>query len=123
MSQILLIDDDATQLRVREVILRAAGFGVAIATTLDSAVALLRSAANQFSLLISDHFLTGGTGVDIVREVRSFLPGLPIIIISGMPDLETEYEGLNVIVRQKPIPPPELIELIREQVQASAKHD
>jgi DNA-binding NtrC family response regulator len=114
-----LIDDNATQLRIREAILRASGFAVSIATSAESAIALLRSAPRQFGLVISDHFLTGATGVDVVRHVRSFLPKIPIVIISGMADLESEYEGLNVIVRQKPIPPPELIELVHSQLRAA----
>jgi hypothetical protein len=36
-----------------------------------------------------------------------------------MGDLEPEYEGLNVIVRQKPIPPPDLIALVRSQLLAA----
>ena len=114
-----MIDDNATQLGVREAILRDSGFGVAIATTAESAVAMLRSAPHQFGLIISDHFLTGATGVDVVRQVRSFLPRIPIVIISGMPDLEPEYEGLNVMVRQKPVPPPELIALAHSQLPAA----
>jgi DNA-binding response OmpR family regulator len=119
LSQILLLDDDATQLGVREAILRASGFTVAVATSAESAIALLRSAPKQFGLVISDHFLTGATGVDVVRQVRSLLPHIPIVIISGMPDLEPEYEGLDVIVRQKPMPPPELIALVRSQLHAA----
>jgi len=114
-----LIDDNATQLGVREAILRASGFAVAIATSAESALALLHSGPRQFGLVISDHFLTGATGVDIVRQVRTFLPQIPIVIISGMPGLEPEYEGLNVIVRQKPIPPPELIALVQTQLPAA----
>lgn len=114
-----MIDDNATQLGVREAILRSSGFAVAIATSAESATALLRSSPQQFSLIISDHFLTGATGVDVVRQVRSFLPEVPIIIISGMPGLEPEYEGLDVIVRQKPISPPDLIALVRTQLSAA----
>ena len=119
MKQILLIDDDATQLTVRESIFRASGFSVAIATNAESALALLRVEPRKFGLIISDHFLTGATGVDIVRQVRSFLPEIPIVIVSGMPDLDSEYEGLNVVLRQKPIPPPELISLARTQLNAA----
>jgi len=119
LSQILLLDDDATQLGVREAVLRASGFTVAVATSAESAIALLRLTPNQFGLVISDHFLTGATGVDVVRQVRSFLPQTPIVIISGMPDLEVEYEGLSVIVRQKPLPPAELIALVRSQLHAA----
>jgi DNA-binding response OmpR family regulator len=116
LKQILLIDDDATQLGVREAILRASGFAVAIATSAESGIALLRVAPRQFGLIISDHFLAGATGVDIVRRVRSFLPQIPIVIISGMSGLESEYAGLDVVVRQKPLPPPELIGLAHDHL-------
>ncbi len=99
--------------------MRASGFDVAFANSAESAVVLLRSAPLQFGLIISDHFLTGTTGVDVVRQVRSFLPLIPIVIISGMLDLAPEYEGLNVIVRQKPIPPPDLIALASSQFRAA----
>jgi len=112
-QQILLIDDSAIQLRVRETILRSAGFTVSAATTAESALALLRSSPDMFGLVITDHLLSGITGVEIVRQLRTFLPDIPVVVISGLPELEAEYEGLNVIVRQKPVPPPELIELAR----------
>ena len=116
MSQILLIDDDLTQLRVRETILRSAGFDVALATNGDSALSSLKSSPQDFGMVITDHFLSEGTGVDLVRRIRAFLPDLPVIVFSGMPDLDSEYDGLNVIVRQKPLPPPELISLIQTYV-------
>jgi len=104
---------------VREAILRASGFAVALATSAASALALLRSTPHEFGLIVSDHFLAGATGVDVVRQVRSFLPHIPIVVISGMSDLDSEYEGLNVILRQKPFPPPELIALATSQLQGS----
>jgi len=36
-----------------------------------------------------------------------------------MPEAEKEYEGLNVVFRQKPCPPPELIELVKSAVRNS----
>ena len=35
-------------------------------------------------------------------------------MLSGLPDAEMEYEGLNVAFRLKPLPPAELIELVRD---------
>lgn len=96
--------------------MRDAGFIVDVATNAESAIALLRSSPESFGLVITDHFLPGGTGVDVVQQLRAFLPNMPVIVISGMPELDSEYEGLDVVVRQKPIPPPELIELIRTYI-------
>jgi hypothetical protein len=30
---------------------------------------------------------------------------MPVIVLSGLPDAEEEYEGLNVAFRMKPLPP------------------
>lgn len=113
MTQVLLLDDNPTQLRVREAILRAAGMMVSVATTVESAVALMRSASDHFGAVVTDHYLEGQTGVDFVRQLRSFNETIPVVVLTGMPGIDEEYEGLNARVRQKPLPPDELISLVR----------
>ena len=115
MGQVLLIDDNPVQLRVRETILRGAGFQVSIATTAESAIAILRT-AKQFGVIVTDHVLPGASGADFVRELRKVDPATPVVVVSGMPDVASEYDGLNAVVRQKPLPPQELIELVRERM-------
>src|SRR5512143_1644966 len=109
VSQVLLIDDNPIQLRVRETILRSAGFQVSIATTAESALSLLRVAANHFGVIVTDHVLPGASGAEFVRELRKVDAETPVVVVSGMPDVAEEYEGLNAVVRQKPLPPQELI--------------
>ena len=116
MSQVLLIDDNPIQLRVRETILRGAGFQVSIATTAESALSLLRVAANHFGVIVTDHVLPGASGADFVRELRKVDAETPVVVVSGMPDVSEEYEGLHAVVRQKPLPPQELIQLVRERM-------
>jgi DNA-binding NtrC family response regulator len=118
LSQVLLIDDNPIQLRVRETILRGAGFQVSIATTAESALAVLKTAANKFGVIVTDHVLPGASGADFVRELRRVDPTTPVVVVSGMPDVAEEYVGLNAVVRQKPLPPQELIELVRERMPA-----
>ncbi len=96
-------------------ILRGAGFQVSIATSAESALALLRS-TDGFRLIITDHVLPGTNGAEFVRELRKVNTTTPVLVISGMPGLEEEYEGLDATVRQKPIPPPELIQLAHERL-------
>ncbi len=121
-KRILLIDDNPLQLRTREMILREAGFLVDVATTADAALALLNSEplASNIGTVVTDHVLTGASGADLVRELRQSHPRLPVIVITGMPGAEEEYEGLNVQFRPKPCPPPELISLVRACLQARA---
>jgi DNA-binding response OmpR family regulator len=51
--------------------------------------------------------------VELVRAIREIRPGMPVIVITGMPDAEEQYEGLDVTFRVKPLRPPEFIALVR----------
>ena len=101
------------QLSVRETILRDAGFQVSIATSAESALAVLRTAGQHFGVIVTDHVLPGASGAEFVRQLRELKPDVPVIVVSGMPDVDDEYAGSNAVVRQKPLPPPELIQLVR----------
>lgn len=116
MRRVLLIDDSPLQLRVREAVLRDAGFEVVIATTAESAHALLRteSLGSSIGVIVTDHILPGASGADFVRQLRRVQPYVPVIVITGLPEAESEYDGLGVVFRQKPCPPPELIALVRD---------
>ncbi len=121
MNAILLIDDDPLQLRTREQILRQAGVEVHIATAGDSAVALLRSPLGKVvRAVVSDHLMPGLSGPELVRQLHAAHPGVAVIISSGLPDAEDEYEGLDVIFLQKPTPPMELIRAVRSCLQHKA---
>ena len=119
LNQVLLIDDNPVQLRVRETILRGAGFQVSIATTAESALAVLKTAANKFGVIVTDHVLPGASGAEFVRQLRRVDPTTPVVVVSGMPDVAEEYDGLNAVVRQKPLPPQELIQLVSERMRES----
>jgi DNA-binding response OmpR family regulator len=122
LRKVLVIDDSPLQLRVREAVLRDAGFEVCIATTAESAHALLRSEPGQsVQVIVTDHVLPGASGADFVRQLRDINPSVPVIVITGLPEAETEYDGLGVIFRQKPCPPPELIALVRDAMKGDSK--
>ena len=70
---------------------------------------------------MTDHVLPGASGADFVRQLREIKPAVPVIVITGLPEAESEYEGLGVIFRQKPCPPPELIALVRDAMNAGSK--
>ena len=113
MKQVLLIDDNALQLSVREAVLRGAGFQVSVATTGESALAMLRVLRHNIGIVVTDHIMPGCDGPELVRRVRAMDPGLPIVVLSGLAEANAQYDGLNVVFRCKPFPPPELIELVR----------
>ena len=111
---ILLVDDDAIQLRIRQAILQDAGFSVDTATTAEAALALLQPGTGRdFGAVITDHLLSQGNGAELVPQIRALLPDIPIVVITGLPGAEEEYEGWSIHFRQKPCPPEELIALVK----------
>jgi len=120
MKQVLLLDDNPAQLAMREMVLRRGSIETHVATTAKSALALLRSTTghNRIGAVITDHLMPGMDGAAFVRELRSFHPDLPVIVISGLPDADAEYSGLNVTFRMKPCEPDELIALVRAKLEA-----
>lgn len=117
MKQVLLIDDNPLQLTVREAILRDAGFQVSVATTAESALATLKVLSDRIGVVVTDHIMPGCTGAELVRQIRTLDIWLPIVVLSGLPEAEYEYQGLNVVFRSKPFPPPELIDLVRASLE------
>src|ERR1035437_2656835 len=114
LSQVLLVDDNLIQLQVRETILRNAGFRVAIATSAESAMALLRTAKQHVGLIVTDHLMPGTGGAEFVRRLRAGDEHMPVIVLSGLPVAEEEIAGFDVAFRLKPLPPAELIDLVRQ---------
>jgi DNA-binding response OmpR family regulator len=117
LRQVLLIDDNPLQLTVREAILREAGFQVSVATTAESALATLRGLPDRVGVVVTDHIMPGCSGSELVRQIRMLSDWLPVIVLSGLPEAEYEYQGLDVVFRSKPFPPSELIELIKSSLE------
>lgn len=120
-NTVLLVDDNPIQLSARQQVLSQAGLEVQVATSAESALALLRtlSQSEKVRVVVTDHVMPQATGSEFVQMLRQINPGVPVIVISGMPEVEKEYEGLNVVFRQKPCPPPELIELVQSAIRNS----
>jgi CheY-like chemotaxis protein len=115
-SRILLVDDNQIQSVTRRAILEGCGRDVCIASEGQQALELLNEGetSQAFSLIITDHLMPVMTGPEFVAEVRRQGFGLPVIVLSGLPGAESEYEGLDVVFRLKPFDPDSLILLVQE---------
>lgn len=110
---ILIVDDNAVQASTRKAILSRSGNKVTVANSAAQALSLL--SINDFAaglgLVITDHLMPGMNGPQFVEALRCQLPDLPVLVLSGMPGAEVEYENLHVIYRLKPFAPEELLRL------------
>jgi CheY-like chemotaxis protein len=110
---ILLVDDDAIQAATRKAILTRSGNVVVLASAGQQALSFLEDQgfAQSIGLVITDHLMPRMNGPQFVSQLRRHFPALPVLVLSGLPDGETEYAGLNVLYRLKPLAPEELIQL------------
>jgi len=117
-SAVLLIDDNAIQAATRQTILRRAGYYVIAA--LNPVRALDQFRNNEFpapiGAVITDHLMPGMSGSEFVRELRKTNPELPVMVISGLEEAETEYEELNARFLLKPLSPELLLSNLREML-------
>jgi DNA-binding response OmpR family regulator len=120
-ATILLIDDNAVQAATRQTILKRAGYFVI--AVLSPVRALDQFRNNEFpsaiDLIITDHIMPGMNGSEFVRCVREIRPDVPVLVISGLPDAEEEYEGLNVNFRLKPLLPDHLLANVHRLVETA----
>ena len=112
---VLLVDDNPVQAATRQAILTSAGKKVSVATNASHALALLEDPvlAGNVRLVITDHLMPVMNGPQFVAKLREQFPNLAVLVLSGLPDAEIEYAGLNVFYRPKPIAPEELIRLTK----------
>jgi CheY-like chemotaxis protein len=113
--QVLLVDDNALQACTRETILSRTGIDVVVAHSAEAALKVLHDDATAvtISLLVTDHLMPCMNGAELARRVRVFLPRLPILVLSGMPDAEAEYAGLDIVFQLKPFPPLDFIRTVK----------
>lgn len=78
---ILCIDDADVALRVRELLLRSAGYRVLKASSGEEGLDVFRQ--NPVDLVIADHFLSNKSGSEIAAEMKQIKPRVPILIVSA----------------------------------------
>lgn len=115
-ADILLVDDNAIQAATRKAILARTGRNVAVASDGEQALRILEEIGTDcpVSLVITDHLMPGMNGPEFVTKLRERYARMPVLVLSGLAEAENDYTDLDVMFRVKPLPPEELLELVRE---------
>ncbi len=80
-ARILLVDDNELGLAARKALLEEQGYTVSTATSGEAAVELFRH--KPFDIVITDFRMPGMNGIELIRQIRSEKPEVPIILLSG----------------------------------------
>ena len=92
-AQILLIDDEQDSCSALSLLLSKAGYLVESRHSGEEALSLLKK--QTFELIISDLFLPGVSGIDILKQVKEDSPQTCVILITGNASAETAVEAMK----------------------------
>lgn len=82
-GQALVLDDDEDVREGLVMMLRRQGYRVVEAGCCDEARAAIRAPGGMPDLVIADYRLPDGTGLDVIRELRSRVGQIPCIVLTG----------------------------------------
>jgi EAL domain-containing protein (putative c-di-GMP-specific phosphodiesterase class I)/ActR/RegA family two-component response regulator len=120
-ADVLVVDDDPVVRKLIVTMLQAAGLTTYEATSGREGVEKLRE--RTFDVIVSDVDMPDGTGIDLLREVRQVDLDIPVILVTGKPDVRSasqavEYGAFRYMT--KPIRFDELVSSIRKGARARA---
>jgi len=85
---ILCVDDEEIPLTLRKLVLEKAGYDVVTASSVTKALEVMF--LRHIDLVLSDHLMPGSTGTELVRQIKSRLPELPVILLSGVNEIPAD---------------------------------
>jgi DNA-binding response OmpR family regulator len=119
---ILVIEDEPGIVDFLERGLRAQGFDVTSAT--DGVSGAAAALGQEVDLVVLDLMLPGRSGMDVLAKLREGKPGLPVIVLTALGEVEHRVAGLDagaVDYLTKPFSLSELAARIRAQLRAAAQ--
>jgi two-component system, NtrC family, nitrogen regulation response regulator GlnG len=128
MKPIWIVDDDQSIRFVLEKALLREGMPTRSFTTPREVLKALSEAGDLEGpqILVSDIRMPGGSGLDLLGEIKKRLPGLPVIIMTAFSDLDSAvsaFQGGAFEYLPKPFDLPKAIELIRRAVDESLREE
>ncbi len=117
-GRVLFADDDRAAREGLAEMLRRLGFTCECAANASEALEKLRAA--PFEAMISDIHMPGNTALELVEAAVQVVPGLPVILLTGRPSVDTAARSVRLPVTAYLTKPPEMAELTRVLDQAIA---
>ena len=121
-GRILLIDDEAEVRKPITLTLQKAGFEVAEAQDGEEAIRLLNSGDNPLMVdtIVCDIRMPKIDGVHAINYFQSQYPTIPIVVLTGYPDIDLAVSFLKsgvVAYLVKPVAKEKLLSTIKESVE------
>ena len=91
MGRVFIVDDDENVRKTLGLVLKQSGYEVLEAADGEEAIAAIESYSTDFSLqvIICDIDLPKVNGHDVIAFIRKKLPTVPVIVLTGYPDVQS----------------------------------
>ncbi len=94
MNTILIVDDEDIVRELYQAWLVEAGYDVVAVSSVEDALAVLQDTPTD--TIVSDIRMTRNTGIDLLAWVHEHDRSIPVILVTGVPALETAVEALRL---------------------------
>jgi two-component system response regulator GlrR len=114
---ILIVDDEPSVGDALRLVLESNGYEVVLATKGQEGIELARQ--RDFGFSVVDLFLTDTSGFQVIKDLLTLQPGIPILLISahGSPQVFDEAKRLGAIgALAKPFSPAEILKVINSHL-------
>jgi nitrogen-specific signal transduction histidine kinase/ActR/RegA family two-component response regulator len=121
-GRVLLVDDSADVRLVLGTFLSSAGFTVSEAAGGELALARLQG-DEAFDVLVTDYSMPGLNGRELIAHCRACRPGLPVLLISGVPT-QGQFDDPEVAVQilAKPFRRDELVRRVKNLIEGKSEY-
>ncbi len=112
-KSILWVDDEVDGLAAHRRFLEAQGFAIEQAAHGDDALALLRR--QPYSVVLLDEQMPGRRGLELLAEIRSIDPAMPIVMVTKSEDAGTLRDAIGFEVADylvKPVHPRQVLSVV-----------
>lgn len=111
-KHILIVDDEPFLVRLNKRQLENEGYRVSVSTESLEALKEFQKSPEVFDLLLTDLTMPGMSGLELIKAVLKESPNLPVIVLTGLVDEDTEERLFDLGVAEivtKPVMEGELI--------------
>jgi len=117
-SKVLLVDEDAGDLRILRLILEGQGFEVLTRTTYEDAIRCLE--AEPFDFVVVSQGTRAFEGRRVLDRATQLDRHLPVLVVTRSIDMHCYLEAMQmgaIDYLEKPVPPADLLRSVRGHVQ------
>jgi two-component system, NtrC family, response regulator PilR len=117
-ARVLVVDDEKHLRGMLRDLLATWGCSADVAATCDEALALLEQ--GRYDLVLTDLLMPGGSGLDLVTQLRQAQPDVGVIVFTGSgAELDADAHRLRFTTLRKPLE----LEVLRSAVEEVLRRD